>query len=310
MCWDESISSALVYVNYGYKIIDLGEGIRYIPLKGLMQWGCIGMKQAHEKHSEKWLKAFLISCLSAVLLSCGGGGGGSSGSAAQQTQASSNLCASIRGVEAIFWDIENGIPRGDLPGGIPTIDSVGGTFISSVNPFLGFTYPANYNANEVLNFGSLGGVVVIRNDNQVLWKEETLSVAGSTNVRAVRDQQINDLRAFFGLQGAGAETLCVEEATAEVTPGTGIIGSKSYIFMRTGNHSLLVGASALTTAGITQLRLRASAGPTAEYERLIENVFLAIEWQMLFGGGTTLADRDGDGVPDIEDVAPDDPNIP
>ncbi len=40
----------------------------------------------------------------------------------------SNICDRISGVEGLYWDISNGLSRGDIPGGVPTVAQVGGKF--------------------------------------------------------------------------------------------------------------------------------------------------------------------------------------
>src|ERR1700761_8042182 len=58
--------------------------------------------------------------------------------------ATSHICGQVTGVEAIYWDLMNGIPRTDLPNGLPTVTNPGGTYIHPSFPLLTFIYPSGY----------------------------------------------------------------------------------------------------------------------------------------------------------------------
>ena len=226
------------------------------------------------------MKKLFFMCMFVLLsLAIGGNADAQNGSPAPSV-----LCPHVGGITGVFWDLENGILRGDLPGGLPTIETVGGTFHSSRNPFLFFNYPVNYTATEVLSEGSLGGVVVIRNDNQVIWKDELISTSTEPDIDGIRDWQVNSVLQFLGLQGNEVQTICAQEHVSEVAPGTNIFSITSARLIQVGTHTTFVSVSSISAPGLLQIRIRAAAGPSAEFEQLITSTFLAIEVQLLVTG--------------------------
>jgi len=69
------------------------------------------------------IKLFALLLLSAVLFQgCG------EDDVLGVANAASTICSNVNGAEAIHWDLEHGIPRTDLSGGIPpNVDVIGGT---------------------------------------------------------------------------------------------------------------------------------------------------------------------------------------
>ena len=235
-----------------------------------------------------------------VTVAPGQGASGGSGAATSQ------ICANVSGTTAVYWDLQNGIPRGDLPNGIPLIRNPGGRFQSSVFPTLGFTYPAGYQAREVVQPGSGAGAVVTRNDGQVLWKQEFLTPTGATP-RQLRQQQYASVQQFFGLQGVQTQVLCDQEGQGPL--GGGFSAAASNVLLAAGPYTIFIGARVSSVNVLGSVFIQVAAAPSAEFGQLIETTFLAIDFQMLGGGGGADPDRDNDGTPDARDPAPDDPNI-
>lgn len=52
-----------------------------------------------------------------------------------------------------------------------------------------------------------------------------------------------------------------------------------------------------------------SVAPTNEFENVVMDVFFPLSYQLLVSDRDTLSDRDQDGVPDIFDTDPDNPNV-
>ncbi len=72
------------------------------------------------------------------------------------TDAKSQICNQVKGTEAVYWDLMNGIPRTDIPGGLPIVASIGGTYTNSSFPLLTFNYPTGYTAYTDPNSGWIG----------------------------------------------------------------------------------------------------------------------------------------------------------
>ena len=214
-------------------------------------------------------------------------------------------------------DLEHGLLRTDLPSGFPRIASVGGAYENKTDPILRFNYPAGWTAADVEKPGSIGGAVLTRNDGKAIWKLESvvLQRPGGLAIRELRDQQVLDLLRFLGLQSDLMQPVCEIESSYTVLPITlGIVQSYSRILFRNQGVLGFVGVSALNSgtggvAGQYKTRFKVAAGPAAEFDQLIENTFLAVDFQMLFVDPATPADSDRDGTPDVEDDDPRDPRV-
>ena len=248
----------------------------------------------------------ILRCAGVVLLSwtlvaCGDSG------AQSAANATSTICPDVRGAEAILWDLYNGIPRVDTSVLPPDIPPVGGSYSHPAFPLLGFIYPPGWAPQTIA--GGIGqvGVNLIRQDNQAIWREESLTVNGVPGVQTVRDTEFQSLLAFLGQQAGQVQTVC--ENAGQTDAGGGIIVSFSNIMIRVGNSTAVINASVTPFPGLpnSSVRVKVVASPTAEFPDRAIDTFLAIDWQMLIGDSSNLFDRDGDGWRDRVDEFPDDP---
>src|ERR1043166_5719569 len=96
----------------------------------------------------------------------------------------SQICNQVTGTEAVYWDLMNGIPRTDIPGGLPTISSVGGTYSHPSYPLLTFIYPPGYVPQTDPNQGYIG-VNLYRNDNRSIWRYTAVFLSGNYSPQTV-----------------------------------------------------------------------------------------------------------------------------
>ncbi|MEM7106133.1 MAG: hypothetical protein AAF502_23575 [Bacteroidota bacterium] len=225
---------------------------------------------------------------------------------AAQSATSLQGCMEVSGVEAIYWDIFNGFARGDIPGGVPTIKNPGGTYFHPAQPLLGFQYPAGWTP-ETVNDGVNIGVNLIKNDNQGVWRYNNSTVSGFVSVDDVRAFEINQLLSFFGSAG-GVQTVCEDQGVNFPAPGITMSGSTKLI--RFGGITANVTVSVTTVEGLPSSFIfsQVTAGPTADLETNILDVYLPIGWQLLYTGQGFL-DSDNDGVADENDAEPFNPNV-
>lgn len=219
----------------------------------------------------------------------------------------SELCEDVRGIEALFWDIMNGVLRGDIPGGVPTISNPGGTYSHPGFPLLGFQYPAGYTPQTDPNPNAIG-VNVIRNDNQSIWRRSQLTIFNQVRARDVLTAEVNSLLNFFNGNGNNIERVCSEERPIPVGQlAPGFTAEISNRFIRFNGISAVITTSVTNTpTGLTSIVIQKTASPTNQFESEIMNTYLPISWQLLFTGGGER-DSDGDGVPDSRDQCPNTP---
>ena len=220
----------------------------------------------------------------------------------------SRLCNTIRGAKALYWDMSNGVMRGDIPGGLPTIKNPGGYFIHSGYPALGFSLPAGYRAIE-LSDGRTNtiGVNVLRNDDNVLWRYVTTTFFGLTNAQQVVQAEVNQMLANLG--NPQFEILCSNNTNPQLAPG--IQTSVATRLVRAGNFTaqFAVNVNTFPDLGSSFIGIEMTMAPTAEYDAMVLETFLPIGYQLLFIDRETVRDSDGDGVPDGQDREPLNPNI-
>lgn len=250
------------------------------------------------------ISPFLLSILSLCLFSC------------NRTQidpsanAVSQICTDIVGPEAIYWDVRNSVPRGDLPGGVPTIKNLGGQFTHPGFPLLGFTYPTGW-APETLTdpSGTTVGVNLLRQDNQAIYRWVSYQAANFVSVEDVLTFEINGMLDFFGNPGT-IQRVCINQATDNSLGN--IVRSAASRLIRAGNLSAIVNVNLTYVDGLptTFINVQITAGPTAEFNTLIVDTFLPIDWQMLINpsDSSVFDDSDGDGVNDVYDRFPQDPS--
>lgn len=129
---------------------------------------------------------------------------------------SSQICTNISGVEGLYWDISNGILRGDIPGGFPVVKNPGGNFVHSAYPPLGFTYPVGYAPTEISQASTQSiGVNLLRNDNRALWRYQNVTFFGNTNSNQVLQVEMNQLLNFLGNPG-NVQTVCANSGTKQL----------------------------------------------------------------------------------------------
>lgn len=215
----------------------------------------------------------------------------------------------IRGAAGLYWDLSTGIPRTDLPGFMPpSVRQAGGSFLHRDWPSLSFEYPAGYRAVEIRG-PQTAGVDLIRQDNQVIWRWLTTTTNGFPSARQLRQQEVGRMLQFYGLNNNNLELVDLDEKEAVLAPG--IVARRSISMVRSGQITALVSAEVTHVQGLptSSVTYRISSGPTDEYDQLVFDTFLAIEFQMLYASGGGMIDSDGDGVADPYDREPNNPNV-
>lgn len=248
------------------------------------------------------MRPFLTALVFAGVFGCNGDADGVDGIDPQRT---SELCDEVRGMEALAWDYYNGVIVLDpsLPPPIP----VGGTYSHTDFPLLGFSYPADWTPTELRDVGVMG-VNLIRDDDRAIYRYATVFMQGAPTVEQVVDLEVQAVRDYMALTGEGG-VVCRNRVTAETSPGTNIIADVNNVLVRIEDQSLILNASVTTVPGVPQrsIMVRLVSARTAEFPERLYDTFIAIDWQMLLGGGGDERDRDGDGYWDNLDNFPDDP---
>ncbi|TVQ03957.1 MAG: hypothetical protein EA359_07835 [Balneolaceae bacterium] len=199
----------------------------------------------------------------------------------------SELCPELRGPEALYWDLANGIPRGDIPGGLPTVRNVGGSFIHPASPLLSFVYPAGYQASIDPTQNTIG-VNVIRNDNQSIWRQAQISLPNvQLNSAQVMDVEMRNLLSFLGRNNSTPNIVCVNQGSGPAPGGGGLLMSDfTNIFLRVDNFTatLVTRVTILQGTDVTfsTVDIGVTAAPTSQYNDEILLTFLPISWQLLF----------------------------
>ena len=220
------------------------------------------------------------------------------------TDATSKICNQVKGTEAIYWDLMNGIPRTDIPGGLPTIATVGGSYSNTSFPLLSFIYPPGYTATTDPNSGWIG-VNLIRNDNKSIWRYTSFFGSVTVTPDVVLANEVNTLRTFFGSTGT-VTTVCSQSGTQPRAAGITTTGSSVYITFDGFSAVVYVSITAETGLGAEQINVTVTAAPTNQFADEILHTYLPIDYQMLYKPDGEL-DSDGDGYPDSIDNFPDDP---
>lgn len=219
----------------------------------------------------------------------------------------SQICSDVRGITGLYWDLSNGIPRSDIPGGVPTIKNYGGTFSHSVLPLLGFEYPAGYNAIELSNASTqLVGVNVLRNDNIVLWRYYSASFSGQTNADQINNSEVNTFLNGFGFNSNQIQVICSNSTSPQIT--SVLVTTFSSLLIQVGNMTAQFVATVNYEAdlNVSFYNVQVCFAPSSEYETVVMSAFLPIQWQLLYSGEGYL-DSDGDGIADKNDNFPFDP---
>jgi hypothetical protein len=107
----------------------------------------------------------------------------------------------------------------------------------------------------------------------------------------------------------------IEVVCSETFPenlGGGITRVYSARLIRFGNFTgqvYVITALIDGLPGTTFVSSSITVGPTNEYNNLVGSIFLPLNFQLLVNDNGLL-DSDLDGVPDVDDPAPNNPNIP
>lgn len=224
--------------------------------------------------------------------------------AKDNTNATSHICGQVKGVEAIYWDLMNGVPRTDLPGGLPTIANIGGSYSNPAFPLLSFIYPTGYTPQTDGTSGAVG-VNLIRNDHRSIWRYTSILYSGVVTPQQVLNNEITQLRAFFGSTGA-VSTVCSQQGSLPRAPGITTSNASAYITFDGFSAAINVTNTIETGLGAVQINIVTTAAPTNEFSNEILHTYLPIDYQLLYTGNGEI-DSDGDGFPDSQDDAPFDP---
>ena len=209
-------------------------------------------------------------------------------------------CPQISGVQGLYWDLANGVARGDIPGGIPTIAEIGGNFIHSGYPALGFQYPAGYTPIELGDPQTIG-VNMLRDDGQSIWRYVNTSFQGLVSAEQVLQFEIDT---FVNIMGTSGDVQIICESSSSQPQGQATISTAS-VLIRSGASTAFLTANSYADPGLnfSFLGIQVAGAPTDEIENEILSTYLPISWQLLFTGDTVV-DSDGDGHPDITDDFP------
>lgn len=213
-------------------------------------------------------------------------------------------CDQLNGIEGLYWDIMNGVARGDIPGGVPTISNPGGTYIHPGVPLLGFQYPAGYTPQTDTTPNAIG-VNVIRDDGGSLWRQTQIASLNQVRAVDVMAAEINSLLNFFGGNGNQIQRVCAFDGTQpsdQLAPGFVVDFSRRFIRFN-GVTALIIVSVTFTQSGLNSIVVQKAASTTNQFEDEIMNTYLPISWQLLFTNGGER-DSDSDGVPDNRDLCP------
>ncbi len=226
--------------------------------------------------------------------------------------ATSQLCSEVSGVEAVYWDLINGVPRGDLPSTaftIPfTIDFTQSPYSNSTSLLLGFMVPQGwtvFDAVDVSGFGIPGtaaGADLIRADRRAVWRYMlNAQVTGGFTSAGILDAEINTTTNLVG--SSGPSTVECEFSLQR----TGIVGPESITakLVRAGDFTIFARTHVIIVQGVSaSYSSFISVAPTAESGQLITDIYVPMITQ-LYGGGSEPAacadgvDNDGDTAIDF-----------
>ena len=221
-----------------------------------------------------------------------------------QTIGPSQACPQLGGIEGLYYDLMNGIPRTDIPGGIPTVKQIGGSYTHPTVPLLSFIYPAGY-APQTDNTQGAVGVNLVRSDNRSVWRYTVITVFSNPTPIDVLNFEVAQMRNF--LQATGAiQTVCSQQASLPRAPGI-VTNAASVLITFDGFTSVITAAiTSQEGLGAVQVAITMSVAPTAEFGTEVLNTWLPIGFQLLYKDNGE-PDSDGDGFNDTVDNAPFDP---
>jgi hypothetical protein len=251
--------------------------------------------------------------LAVVLTACGsagGNGGGSGGGIPDPTDfagATSQTCAGVTGVPALYWDYMAGAIRFDYPETYRFVPYVGTPFTHPQQPLYSFMVPPGWNAVLLADAGlQLTGANVVRGDGNAVWRRLNFTLGGIVGVNAIVAEELNTMAANLGATGP-FEVRCSGNAT---DPGTGIESAGRLVEVGGFTANLTVQAfPSNLLGGNTTVFVQLVVAPTTEYDAAAVGVFFPLTGQLTPGGGSSPecsdgVDNDGDGLVDF----PDDPS--
>lgn len=229
--------------------------------------------------------------------------------------ATSQLCSDVNGLEAIYFDLVNGVPRGDLPSTAYTIpfdiDFNQSPYSNQTNLLLGFMVPQGWNVahgQDLSGFGIPGTTVaadLTRADNRAVWRYVLNSqVTGGFSSQAILEAEINTRIAALGNPGAVTSVCAVNAQT------TGILGPESVAarLLRVGDFTLVSRVHVIVIPGTSAFYSSfTSVAPTSESEQVINDIFVPMITQ-LSGGGSSDPAQCSDGIDNDNDGATDYPS--
>lgn len=245
--------------------------------------------------------------LAGVLSACGG-----DDPTEPLASATSQICADVSGLEAVYWDFVNGVPRGDLPATAFTIpfdiDFTQSPYSNSTSLLLGFMVPQGWRVSDAVDVsgfaipGTVAGADLIRADGRAVWRYMfNAQVTGGFTSEAILQSELAAATDFIGV-GAPVTTVCQINAQ-----NNGILGPESVAarLLRVGDFTIVARAQVLVVPGVSAFYNGfTSIAPTAESSQLINDIFVPMITQ-LYGGGTDRPacadgiDNDGDGNTDF-----------
>lgn len=204
-----------------------------------------------------------------------------------------------------LWLLGHGLPP-ETGGVIPGPGTKWQKYSDPDIPLFSFRYPPGWTAYR-LNDGVFAGFLIASPDGLSQLKFGSILATDP----ALTSSQIVDVE-FDGLFGADATgvTACLSQGTTVTTVAT----DSSLAVIEAEGAIFLIGASVLIDTGIfgygkgvaMNAAIRWVAAPEADFTRMTDEVFLPVLFQFYYG--YSLEDGDGDGVPDVSDAEPDDPD--
>lgn len=226
--------------------------------------------------------------------------------------ATSQLCSEVTGLEAVYFDFINGIPRGDLPATAFTIpfniDFTQSPYSNGTSLLLGFMVPQGWTVSDAVDVSGFGipgtaaGADLIRADDRAVWRYMLNSqIAGGFTSASIMESELAAAKNFLG-NPAGETTVCQVNAQTNGILGPESVAAKMVrvgdftIFTRT--HVIVVQGTSAFYSGFT------SVAPTSESTGLINDIYVPMITQLYGGGSSDPAacsdgiDNDGDGATD------------
>lgn len=216
------------------------------------------------------------------------------------------------GPTSAYWEYGKGNP---LPlSEQPVLQNPQATFSyahsnTALPPFT-LTPPQGYTAVDYANPNTNPfGVNIIRNDGAAVWRYVPISTypANFTSTN-ILDIEVNNVTNAFGFNG-NYNILCESEPIVFSENGVLRVFRSRMIEFNNTRALVVIAAVYLESLFTASVLHVVAAGPSEEYNNLVMNIFLPLHYQLNPKGESPLSDRDNDGVEDIFDSAPDDPNV-